>query len=247
MKNLDFGKHLLTARVRSGLSQRQLASATTFHQSDISQMEQGKRLPNLEQVLNLARVLGVPMQWFLTGSNRVTGAELPDLAMQLRDLGIVDLHVENTCVPGAFREDEEAMVLAISGNAPPARIIEAMPAVLAWNAKNPETLTMFANRHDDRIKYRLGWLGDIAITIHQNQGFPGGCPGFSHLESYIRQVGLPEQEDWLGYARDADQRPPVSLRWKMGYPAPLASFRDRAERLHTLRAERLFRIMSMRW
>ncbi len=241
--NHNFGKHLLAARLRCGLSQRQLASASGFHQSDVSQMEQGKRLPSFHQLLELARALGVSLQWFATGSN-TGGSDLADLAFQLQDLGIVDLHVENARVPGAFRHDEEAIVLAIVGNAPSARIVEAMPAVLAWNVNDPLALRMFAEIHDPRIKYRLGWLADIAITIHQGQGFPGGCLSVSCLEAYIRLVELPNQEDLLGFPSNVEKRPPVSLRWKMGYPAQLSSFHERAERLHTLRADKQFRRLS---
>ena len=176
------------------------------------------------------------------------GTELTDISFQLQMLGIADLHVPNERVPGAFRSDEEVIALAVTGNAPSARIIEAMPAVLAWNAKNRFTLRLFADMYDPRIKYRVGWLADIAITIHQGQGFPGGCPYLSNLEEYVRELELEREslnyEDSLGFEKDSGQRPPVSLRWKMHYPAQLSVFRERAERLHALRAEKLFRVLS---
>ncbi len=239
----NFGIHLLAARVNNGFTQQQLAQAANIHQSIVSAMENGRRLPTLPQLLQLAGVMKVPLQWFLTGSNMV-GRELPDLAFHLQQLGIADLHVENARVPGAFQSTEETIALAMAGNAPPARIIEAMPAVLAWNAKSPFGLLNFAGLYDIRIKYRLGWLADIALTIHEGQGFPGGCRSVWCLEHLVRDVGLPEEEDSLGFADHGDQRPPVTLRWKMGYPTPLASFRERAERLHALRADKMFRSSS---
>jgi transcriptional regulator with XRE-family HTH domain len=236
----DFGNHLLAARMNSGFTQEQLAQASEIHQSIISAIENGKRLPTVPQWLQLASALKVPLQWFLTGSNKL-GIELPDVAFHLQHLGIVDLHVENAHVPGAFRTDAETIALALQGNAPPARIIEAMPAVLAWNVYTPYGLIAFADLYDLRIKYRLAWLADIALAIHDGQGFPGGCPNVRCLEQLVCAVGVPEDEDSLGFAKNGDQRPPVTIRWKMGYPAPLASFRERAERLEAFRRNREFR------
>lgn len=235
--NIHFGRYLQAARERRGLSQRQLASATSMHQSDISQMEQGKRLPGFEQLLNLADSLKVPLQWFLTGSN-TAGIELPDLAFHLQQLGIADLHVENARVPGSFRHDAETIALALMGNAPAARIIEALPAVLAWNPYTLTGLIAFADLYDPRVKYRLGWFADIALTINAGQGFPGGISNIMWLEKIVREVGYPRDEDPLGFADFGAKRPPVTIRWKIGYPAPLASFRERAERLYSLRRDR---------
>jgi hypothetical protein len=57
----------------------------------------------------------------------------------------------------------------------------------------------------------------------------------------VCEVGVPEDEDLLGFGNYGDQRPPVTIRWKMGYPAPLASFRERAKRLEAFRRNREFR------
>jgi transcriptional regulator with XRE-family HTH domain len=243
MQGTDFGKNLLSARMNHGFTQEQLAQSSKLHQSIISAFENGRRLPTVPQLLQLASVLKVSLQWFLTGTNNA-GDELRDISVQLQSLGIADLQLTDERVPGTFRRDEEIMALALTGNAPSARIIEAMPAVLAWNAKNRFVLRSFADLYDPRIKHRLGWLADIALTIHRDHGFPGGCPYFSNLEAFVREIELPTQEDPLGFANDVDQRPPVSLRWKMRYPAKLASFRERAERLHSLRADQRFRVLG---
>jgi len=239
----NFGQHLFSARQNSGFTQEQLAKGCNLHQSIISAMENGKRLPTIPQLLQLATVLKVPLQWFLTGANRA-GNELPDFSIQLQALGIADLQVTNELVPGSFLHDEEVFALAVAGNTPSARIIEAMPALLAWNVKNPFTLRTFADLYDPRIKYRLGWLADIAITIHQGQGFPGGCPYFSNLEVFVRNLQPDlkslDYEDSFGFENELQQRPTVSLRWRMRYPAQLSAFRERAERLHAMRAEKYF-------
>lgn len=236
VQNVLFGKYLLNARERRVLSQRQLAAAADMHQSDISQMEQGKRLPSFEQLQKLAGILKVSLQWFLSGAN-VPCDEIEAITFQLQDLGIVDLHAENARVPGAFRPTEEVIALTLVGNAPPARIIEAIPAVLAWNYWHPFLLRANARIQGKRIEQRLAWLADIAITIHKGQGFPGGCPSLRILEAYVRTVKPAEEDDVFEYAGGFTELPPVSLRWKMHYPAKLAAFRDRAERLHELRKD----------
>lgn len=231
---IEFGKHLLAARELRSLSQRQLAAAVDLNQSDVSQFEQGKRFPTLEQFLKLAAILKVSLQWFLSGSNQL-GDYVEDISFQLNQLGIVDLHVPGERVPGAFRLAEEVIPIAIVGNSPPARIIEAIPAVLAWNHWNPLLLRANARIQGRKIEYRLGWLADIAITIQRNQGFPGGCKSLRQLESYINSVKPPEETDVFEYEAGSFDLPPVSRRWKMHYPAPLAAFRNRAQQLHEAR------------
>jgi transcriptional regulator with XRE-family HTH domain len=231
----QFGRFLRHARDVAHLSQQQLAKSTSLHQADISLMEKGKRLPSYPQLVTLACVLGVSLQWFLTGSNRPP-TELSDLASQLRELGILDLHLANERVPGAFVRDEEAVVLAVTGNMPEARILEAIPAVLAWNELQPDALRALADLHDSRIKYRLAWLADIAITIHRNHGFPGGCPTLPKLEMFIAKVERPIEFDSLGFS-PSDSAPPVTQRWKMSYSSPLSAFRERAQRLHEMLAK----------
>jgi transcriptional regulator with XRE-family HTH domain len=237
----DFGNNLTTARLNIGFTQGQLAQATGLHQSVISAIENGKRLPTIPQWLQLAGVLNVSLQWFLTGTNTV-GFELPDLAPHLAQLGIADLHIENKRVPGAFRHDAETIVLALSGYAPSPRILEAIPAVLAWNPISPIHLLTFADLYDRRILYRLAWLADIALTLNQGRAFPGGCVNLWSLEHLVREVPRPTDEDSLGFASSESERPPVTLRWKIGYPAPLAAFRERAERLHALRTAKSLRV-----
>jgi len=240
--NVNIGHLLTAARQGVGLTQQQLAHATKLHQGVISEMESGKRVPTVEQLLNLARVLKVPIQWFLTGSNQA-GNELRDISIQLHDLYLVDLHVENEIVPGAFRADEDVIALAASGNSPSPRVIEALPAVLAWNSWRPGLLHEFAKVHDLRACIRLGWLADIALTIHANQGFPGGCKSTGALEEFVRIVAKiePGLDDSLGLAVGTEPLPPVSRRWKIHYPASLETFRKRAEHLLSMRGKTLSR------
>jgi transcriptional regulator with XRE-family HTH domain len=241
---IEMGIHLQAARIRRGYTQEQLARAAGLHQSLISAIENGKRLPAILQLLRLAGVLKVPLQQFLTGTD-TAGTDLGDISFQLQTLGIADLDVRDEHVPGAFRHDEEIMALALAPSAPESRIVEAMPTVLAWNAKNTYHLQQFAEMYGEWVKIRLGWLADIAITIHQTQGFPGGCPYFLNLQEFIKRIGEPSDGlDSLGFRGDLGERPPVTLRWKMGYPAPLSTFRERAERLYALRMKQHFGIVN---
>jgi transcriptional regulator with XRE-family HTH domain len=244
MNTIEFGSLLSAARHRQGLTQRQLAKATRIHQSAIADLESSKRVPSLALLLRIAGALKVPIQWFLTGSEYV-GGEIADIAIQLQHLGIVDLHVTNERVPGAFRRDEEVIAISVSGNSPSARIIEAIPAVLAWNKWNPTLLRAHARVQGGFTAHRIGWLADIAITIHRNQGFPGGCPSLRRLESYVRRVQPPEGIDHLGFSPEPIALPPVSFRWKMHYPADLKVFRERAEHLHTLWQAKKHRISKI--
>jgi hypothetical protein len=194
-------------------------------------------VPTLPQVLRLARALTVPVQWFFSGSV-VAGQELPDLALQLQWLGIVDLVVPAAVVPGAFLPAEQVLALAVSGSQPNPRVIEAIPAVLAWNRWRPSRLREYSRPRGSRPSIRLAWLADVALTIHRTSGFPGGCPQHQSLESFVRslsQANLSLTSDDLGRPGADRTLPPVSKRWRIRYDAPLSAFLERAKHLNSQR------------
>lgn len=246
-----FGKNLFAARARLGLTQKELATAIGAGQAHISQMESGQRIPSAEQWLRLADALHVSMQWFLTGSNR-PGLELRDIAVQLQELGIRDLHVEGAVVPCAFMPPEQVVVAALGGDSPSPRIIEAMPTVLAWNAWDVPLLRAYSEQGGVRMLNRLQWLADVALTIHRNQGFPGGCPALMTLETLtvegpqkaLRPKNISafplsvEGYDSLGTKTNYRDVPPVARRWDIAYPGPLSVFHERAKHLHSLIVDR---------
>lgn len=54
-----FGQALHEARVKTALSQEELAHRSDVHRTQISQLELGKRLPRLDTLIKIAGALGV--------------------------------------------------------------------------------------------------------------------------------------------------------------------------------------------
>ena len=231
------GRNLARARANRGLTQKGLAESSGLSQSDISKIEAGERSPTPLQLARFARELGVALQWFLSGDNR-PGSDLCDLALELRHLGVVDLWVPDARAPGAFRPAEQVVACAVSGDVPDTRVVEALPAVLAWNAWDERLLTAYARACDPRAPSRLAWLADVALTAHKGQRFPGGIVDSRSLSHLVRRTRVRREPDDLGRpATDQRALPPVSRRWNVLYAADLSSFVARASHLHSLRHE----------
>jgi transcriptional regulator with XRE-family HTH domain len=236
----NLGKWLAKARTREGLTQRELADRAGISQPRVSGIEKGEMLPTLPQVIGLARALTLPVQWFLNGAV-MPGTEVPDIALQLQWSGMVDLLVPDAPVPGAFRPIEQLLALAVSGDQPNPRIIEAIPAVLAWNRWIPSRLREYCRPRESRSSIRLAWLADVVITIHRTTGFPGGCPHRKQLEAFVGPLAravLALKKDDLGRPGEESALPPVSKRWRISYDAPLSAFVERAEHLNVLLEQR---------
>ena len=180
------GAWVFAARLKQGLSQQELASHSKISQSRISGIEHGRVLPTLPQLTRLARALEVPLQWFINGEP-TPGTEIPALALELRHLGIVDLLVPKATVPGAFRPTEQIVALAVHGSQPEPRIVEAIPAVLAWNPWYPPLLRAYSRRVRSRSWLPARLAGgcrayDLPGTWLSRRLSPapksgGGCPG----------------------------------------------------------------------
>jgi|GEM_PF-1876094 len=228
------GTHLAESRMKAGFSQAALAARCGLVQQQVSLFEAGLRIPTLPRILQLARALDIPIQRLLTGADRPETSPA-DLAMELRRLGVVDLWISDATVPGAFRCSEEVINLAIAGEEPDPRIVEAIPATLAWADLDPDLLLGHARAAG--TTQRLAWLADIALSIDRQAGFPGGCRK-GPLERFLQQVDLPgESEPWddLGACATNPSTSPLWRRWRIAYDADLSQFRQRAEHLHLLR------------
>jgi transcriptional regulator with XRE-family HTH domain len=230
----NLNRHLAELRRKRGLTQRALAMQCGVSQSAIARLEAGEHEPSLALVARLVQVLETSWQYLMTGSDR-PGRGIQDLAVELRALGIVDLLVEGARSPGAFRRKEEVIALALSGDAPEPRIVEAMPAVLAWNRWCPLLLRAHAAHHDRRGLHRIGWLASIVLSLEQLGRFPGGCLSPRALERVVLTAQRPAEQDTLGRSPEGIKLPPVSLRWNIGYPATLETFRARAAHLFAIK------------
>lgn len=231
------GAHLATARRGRGVSQAELAARCALSQAQISYFEAGRRRPTLDQLVGLARALDVSIEKLLTGSDR-PGDDLREIAIELRHLGLVDLWVDDPVVPGAFRRSEEVIARAVSGREPDPRIVEAIPAALAWNPINPVLLRAFGQTTRPRVARRLAWLADIALAIDRRGGFPGGCQR-EPLARFTRMVPAPSpgSDNWDGLGRSmvGAPRSPIWKRWRISYDADLTQFEQRARHLDELR------------
>ena len=231
----SLAKRLSAVRLARGLTQAQLADRSRLQRQQINYFEVGARLPSLGQLLRVARALDLPLQQFLSGTDR-PGSSVSDLAIELRSLGLIDLWVESPTVPGAFRPPEEVVARAVAGPTPEVRIVEGVPAVLAWNRWQAPLLRAFAKTTGPRTVYRLAWLADLALALNRMGGFPGGCPGKEDLAAFVKKVRKPALAAWddLGKPARAPAASPLWKRWRINYAADLDTFRQRAQQLASL-------------
>ena len=233
----QIGPYLAAARLQRGLSQSELAARCGLSQAQVSYFELGRRRPTLDQLVRIARSLDASIEKLIAGSDR-PGEGLRDIAIELRHLGLVDLWVEDSVVPGAFRRPEEVIARAVSGREPDPRILEAIPALLAWNRLDPILLRAYGRTARPRVTRRLAWLADIALAIDRRGGFPGGCRKET-LARFTRMVPAPPpgSEAWDGLGRPMAGTPtsPIWKRWRINYDADLKQFEQRARHLDELR------------
>ncbi len=236
MELKEIAKWLAVARRERGLSQAELAERCRLKRQQITYFESGARLPSLAQLLQIARALDLPLQRFLSGADR-PGSGVREIALELRNLGLIDLWVEGPLVPGAFRRPEEVVALALAGQEPETRIVEGIPAILAWNHWNGLLLRAFARASGPRTVYRLAWLAEVALALERMGGFPGGCPGKEDLAAFVKKVKKPRTERWDSLGKPAHEplTSPLWKRWRINYATDLATFRQRAEGLASLR------------
>lgn len=226
--------NLAIRRKQLGLTQEQLGIRCGLSQADISRLETGKRSLSLDEAIQMAGILEVPLQWFVTGTVS-PGPHLNDLALELRALGIVDLLVSQERIPGAFRPPEEVVSRAVGVERPDPRVLEGLPAILAWNRFRPALLVAFAQVTHRHALTRLAWLAEITLTIDRNETFPGGLISGDDLTDFLNRIDRPAEPDDLGHPSPLDSNHRVWKFWRVTYPASLETFRDRAAILGELR------------
>ncbi len=234
MSDRETAAFLERLRKNLGLTQAQVAERCGLRQSDVSRIETGKRSLSFVEATQFAAILNVPLQALLTGEMQA-GTRLGDLALELRHLGIADLMVADERVPGAFRPAEEVAALAVGVERPEPRVIEALPAVLAWNRWRAELLAAFACVTHPLAITRLAWLAEITLTIDRTEGFPGGLISGDDLIRFLDSVDRPDEPDDLGHPGEGEPPHRVWKYWRIGYAADLTTFRNRAADLEARR------------
>jgi hypothetical protein len=182
----------------------------------------------------LAQALHVPLEWFVTGKDR-PGTALPDIAAELWHLGIVDLIVPQARVPGTYRPAEEVLALTVGTERPDPRVIEALPAVLAWNRWRPGVLEAFARVTHPKALTRLAWLTEITFLLDRTGGFPGGLIGADGLADFLAKVDRPHEPDDLGQPGELTLYHRAWKYWRITCAVEMSAFKERAEQLWSLR------------
>ncbi len=223
------GRKVHNARTRRGLTQHALAQRTQINRTSIAKIESGLLSVGYAEILRLAAALNVPLQSFISGKVQPP-TDLPGIAVELYALGVRDLVVSETVVPGAFRHPEEVAVLAVRGERPEVRVLEAMPFVLARRRWRVGLLRAFAAVHDRQALPRLAWLAEIALVLGNHSGFQIAGEAVVSLGRLIRMAKKPPTPDDLGHP-GTGPRSPVWKRWNIAYGGGLDGFRARATEL----------------
>jgi len=223
------GANLRRARLKAELTQQVLARRSRINRTSLVKIELGQHALSIDEVTRLAGALRVPVQQFLTGETRPS-LDLKGIAFELYHLGVRDYVVEGAAVPGAFRSPEEVVVLALRGDRPDSRLIDAMAFVLATNPLNPGLALAFANLHDRRVRVRLAWLSDVTLALAQKSTFPIAVRKAGGLERLIHRVKKADEPDDLGHPGPA-RSGPLWRRWNITYGGTMDEFLQRAREL----------------
>jgi transcriptional regulator with XRE-family HTH domain len=73
-----FGKTLRSLREEAGLTQEEVADRADIHWTYLSQVEGGKRNPGLENIVYLARAIGITPNELFTAFTKTYMNNLPD-------------------------------------------------------------------------------------------------------------------------------------------------------------------------
>ncbi len=225
------GQHLAQARRAAGLTQTALAAEARINRVQIVRMEAGETIPRLDEALCLAGALKVPLEW-LTAGRKFPRPDLKGIAVELHHLGIRDLEVSDAHVPGSFRHGEEVLVIALSGDRPEPRIVEAIPFLLARLRFRASLATAFAEYYDRRVRTRLAWLCDITLALSRLSTMPVSVESEANLKSLIKKGVKAAEPDSLGYP-SSGKLPPIWRRWNITYAGTMDDFLRRTIEVHT--------------
>jgi transcriptional regulator with XRE-family HTH domain len=225
-----FGTHIKSARRAAGLSQQALADAAGITRWQITRFEGGTAVPSLDEAVRLAKALRIPFE-LLTNGTWVPAPDLRGIALELNRLGIWDLEVSNPRVPGSFRHAEEVIVLALGGDRPEPRVVEAIPYVLTVRKLRPVLLSAFAEVHDRRVFTRLAWLCDIALALSRKSDYPAPVRFEDQFRSILALGHKAPEPDSLGHPGTGPLSP-IWRRWNITYAATLDDILRRTLEVH---------------
>ena len=129
-------------------------------------------------------------------------------------------------MPGAFRRPEQIVPLALRGDNPDPRVVEAIPFVLARQPLVVPLTLAFADFYDSRIRARLAWLSKITLVLEQSNRFPIAIESERQLSAFIRRATKPDKPDSLGHP-SRQKPPPIWARWNITYAGTLDDFYKR--------------------
>ena len=211
------------------MTQSALARQSGVNRIKILRTEAGLYSPNWDEVLCLAQVLRVPLQRFLSGKTR-PAIGLKGIAFELYHLGIRDYVVAGAEVPGAFRRPEQVIAVALQGDCPEARLVDAMPFVLARQKLNAGLALAYADSHDRRVRGRLAWLSQVTLGLGRLNTFPIPLRAPEILEKIVKRVTKPAEPDDLGHPGPG-RASPLWRRWNITYGGTMMNFLARARDL----------------
>ena len=231
----DFADNFRKARISSGYNLTELARLSGMSRSVLSRIESGTAMPRFDDAVRLAQAMHVPLEMLANGRWRPNG-DLRSLAMELHHLGIRDMIFAGAPTPGALRRTEEVLVLALQGERPDPRIVEAIPFVLATVRFSPMRLAAFSKGMTPKLSGRLAWLCEIALILAETNTFSGGLADERQLAATIRRGVKSPEPDSLGHPRARDDAPPAWKRWNITYAGNLKDFRERTAQLEVARS-----------
>ena len=91
--------------------------------------------------------------------------------------------------------------MAVQGDRPEPRIVEALPFVLARRRFNVPLILAFAKIYDPRVRHRLAWLSDVTLALSRLASFPIELRSEKQLSEIIRAGSKPTEPDSLGHPR----------------------------------------------
>jgi transcriptional regulator with XRE-family HTH domain len=230
VKANETGANIKSARISAGLTQETLARNTGITRWQITRFEGGLAVPRLDEAVRLAGALKAPLEWLIAG-RWIPRKDLKGIALELFRMGIRDLEVADYSVPGALRHGEEVLVLALTGDRPEPRIVEAIPYVLARRKFRPGLAVEFADLHDKRACVRLAWLSAVTFALSERGSFPVEIQSKERLASFMALADKKPKADSLGHP-STGRLPPIWRRWNITYAGSMDDFLRRSIECH---------------